>query len=192
AFGRIASEAGRDQALVTYGGWTFPARWAEYDAAKGTLKTIFKVAPAADYSHVVATRINGTSKDGTRIPVTVLHLKDVTPDGHRPAIVYSYGGFDSPVAPHFIGAKLAWLERGGVYAYANIRGGNENGERWHRQGMRTHKQNVFDDFYAATQALEKTGWTDKQHLGITGTSNGGLLMGAELIQHPDAFAAVVS
>src|SRR5699024_7212288 len=104
--------------------------------------------PAADYSQVEATRITGTSKDGTQIPVTVLHLKDVTPNGRRPTILYGYGGFDIPVAPRFIGPWLAWLERGGVYAFANIRGGNENGEAWHRGGMTVHKQNVFDDFYA--------------------------------------------
>ncbi|HEX7341986.1 MAG TPA: prolyl oligopeptidase family serine peptidase [Rhodanobacteraceae bacterium] len=192
SIGGIASAAGQSSALITYGGWTLPARWAEYDAATGTLKTVFEVKPAADYSRVVATRINGTSKDGTRIPVTVLHLKGITPNGSRPTILYSYGGFDIPIAPHFIGADLAWLEKGGVYAFANIRGGNEDGEDWHRGGMTVHKQNVFDDFYAAAKALEATHWTDTAHLGIMGGSNGGLLMGAELTQHPDAFRAVVS
>ncbi|HEX7338444.1 MAG TPA: prolyl oligopeptidase family serine peptidase, partial [Rhodanobacteraceae bacterium] len=190
--GGIASEAGQPVALVTYGGWTLPSRWAEYNAVDGSLKTVFEVKPAADYSHVVATRIEGTSRDGTRIPVTVLHLDNVHPDGHLPTILYSYGGFDIPIRPGFVGANLAWLEKGGVFAYANIRGGNEYGEVWHAQGMQTHKQNVFDDFHAAAKALEATGWTDPQHLGIMGGSNGGLLMGAELTEHPAAFRAVVS
>lgn len=188
----IASEAGHGKALITFSGWTLPSRWAEYDAGTGALETAFQVKPAADYSHVVATHIEGTSKDGTRIPVTVLHLDTVTPNGQRPTILYSYGGFDLPVRPGFVGARLAWLERGGVYAFANIRGGNENGQEWHRAGQTVHKQNVFDDFFAAAQALEATHWTDRAHLGITGTSNGGLLMGAELTQHPGAFKAVVS
>jgi prolyl oligopeptidase len=94
--------------------------------------------------------------------------------------------------PEFVGTNLAWLERGGVYAVANIRGGDEFGETWHRQGRLTAKQNVFDDFDAAAQALVSAGWTSPRHLGIIGGSNGGLLMGAELIQHPPQFRAVVS
>ncbi len=192
SIGGIASETGQPHALISYGGWSLPSRWVEYDAGKGTLETRFEVKPAADYSHVVATRIEGTSKDGTKIPVTVLHLDNVDANGKRPTILYSYGGFDIPIRPGFIGAKLAWLEKGGVFAYANIRGGNENGQGWHEQGQKLHKQNVFDDFYAAAKALEKAGWTDRDHLGIMGGSNGGLLMGAEVVQHPEAFRAVVA
>ena len=188
----IAAEQGQDHALIDYGGWTLPSRWAEYDARGGTLKTVFEVKPAADYSKVEVRRIDGTSKDGTKIPVTVLAMQGVTPDGARPAILYGYGGFDIPVAPHFVGPELAWLERGGVLAFANIRGGNENGELWHEQGQRLHKQNVFDDFHAAALALIDTHWTDRRHLGILGGSNGGLLMGASLVQHPGDYRAVVS
>src|SRR5699024_7016554 len=147
SMGGIASASGQNKALITYGGWTLPSRWAEYDETKGTLDTVFEVKPAADYSDIIATRINGTSKDGTKIPVTVLHKKGITPNGQRPTILYSYGGFDIPIRPGFIGPKLAWLEKGGVYAYANIRGGNENGETWHSEGQKLHKQNVFDDFF---------------------------------------------
>jgi prolyl oligopeptidase len=188
----IAAEHGQDRALIGYGGWTLPARWAEYDARAGTLKTVFEVKPAADYSKVRSYRIDGLSRDGTHIPVTVLAMPDVTPNGRRPAILYGYGGFDIPVAPHFIGPELAWLERGGVLAFANIRGGNENGEAWHAQGQGLHKQNVFDDFHAAALALLATRWTDRRHLGILGGSNGGLLMGASLVQHPGDYRAVVS
>jgi prolyl oligopeptidase len=190
--GGIAAEQGQDRALIDYGGWTLPSRWVEYDAQAGTLKTLFEVQPAADYSKVEAYRIDGTSKDGTRIPVTVLAMRGVTPDGARPVILYGYGGFDIPVAPHFVGPELAWLERGGVLAFANIRGGNENGELWHEQGQRLDKQNVFDDFHAAALALVDTHWTDRRHLGILGGSNGGLLMGAQVVQHPGDYRAVVS
>ncbi len=190
--GAIASESGQDKALITWSGWTTPTRWAEYDGASGTLKTVFEVKPAADYSKVDVQRINGTSKDGTTIPVTVLAMPGVTANGARPTILYSYGGFDIPIKPGFIGANLAWLERGGVLAYANIRGGNENGQAWHAQGQKLDKQNVFDDFHAAAQALFATRWTDRAHLGILGGSNGGLLMGTQIVQHPADYRAVVA
>lgn len=189
--GGVASEAGQNKALLSYGGWTTPTRWAEYDGASGTLKTVFEVKPAADYSKVKVSRIDGVSKDGTKIPVTVISMDGITPNGKRPTILYSYGGFGIPVTPGFVGANLAWLERGGVLAYANIRGGNEFGEAWHEQGQKQRKQNVFDDFYAASQALIDTKWTDRGHLGILGGSNGGLLMGAALTQHPEQYRAVV-
>ncbi|MET0255832.1 MAG: prolyl oligopeptidase family serine peptidase [Luteibacter sp.] len=191
AIGGVASEAGQDKALVTYAGWTTPTRWAEYDGASGTLKTVFEVKPAADYSKVKVSRVDGVSKDGSKVPVTVISMDGVTPNGKRPTILYSYGGFGIPVTPGFVGANLAWLERGGVLAYANIRGGNEFGEAWHEQGQKLRKQNVFDDFHAASQALIDTKWTDTSHLGILGGSNGGLLMGASLVQHPEQYRAVV-
>jgi prolyl oligopeptidase len=190
--GDIASESGSNKALVSYSGWSTPMRWAEYDGRGGTLKTVFEVKPAADYSKVVARRIEGTSKDGTKIPVTVLSLPGTTANGKRPTILYSYGGFDIPIKPGFIGPNLAWLEHGGVLAYANIRGGNENGQRWHAQGQRLDKQNVFDDFHAAALALIHARWTDRAHLGILGGSNGGLLMGAQIVQHPADYRAVVA
>ncbi len=190
--GAIASADGQERALVSYGGWTTPTRWAEYDGRGGTLKTRFEVKPAADYSHIVVHRIDGTSKDGTRIPVTVLSMSGVTPNGVRPTILYSYGGFDLPVKPGFVGANLAWLERGGVLAYANIRGGNENGQDWHAQGQKLTKQNVFDDFHAAALALIATHWTDRAHLGILGGSNGGLLVGTQIVQHPGDYRAAVA
>ncbi|RUL75390.1 prolyl oligopeptidase family serine peptidase [Dyella choica] len=188
----IVAEQGRDHALVTYGGWTLPARWADYEAKSGSLHTVFEVKPAADYSKVEAHRLEGVSKDGTRIPVTLLSLRGVAPNGQRPTILYSYGGYDIPIAPHFIGPELAWLERGGVLAFANIRGGNEYGEDWHAQGQMLNKQNVFDDFHAAALALFDAHWSDRAHLGILGESNGGLLMGASLVQHPADYRAVAA
>jgi prolyl oligopeptidase len=188
----IASSAGSDDALIAWSGWTTPTRWQRYDAATGALTTVFEVKPAADYSRVTARVIDAVSKDGTHVPVTVLAMPGTRQDGTAPAILNGYGGFDIPTAPAFIRSNLAWLERGGVLAYANMRGGSEFGEAWHQGGMLGHKQNVFDDFYAAAQALEQTKWTSADRLGIRGGSNGGLLMGAELTQHPEAFRAVVS
>ena len=190
--GAIASSASSPKALITYSGWTIPSRWAEYDGTDGALKTVFEVKPAADYSKVVAYRLDAASKDGTRVPVTVIAMKGVTPNGARPTILYGYGGFGITSAPRFLGSTLAWLERGGVYAVANIRGGGEFGEGWHAGGMLSKKQNVFDDFHAVARALVQRHWTDPAHLGILGGSNGGLLMGAALTQHPSDYRAVVS
>jgi prolyl oligopeptidase len=188
----IASSSTSDKVLITYSGWTFPEKWAAYNLEDGNIKTIFEVKPAADYSNIKFSVIEAVSKDGTKIPVTVLRADNISPDGKRPTIVYGYGGFGVPTGPRFIGPYLTWLENGGVFAYANIRGGGEFGEGWHEAGMLSKKQNVFDDMYAAAEAMVRDNWTDSEHLGIMGGSNGGLLMGAELTQHPEAFKAVVS
>lgn len=188
----IASSENSDQALITYSGWNTPERWVQYNTKNGTIKTVFQDKPAADYSKVQVTRIDAISKDGTKIPVSIISLANVTPDGKRPAILNAYGGFKISTTPRFIGNNLAWLERGGILAYANIRGGGEFGDGWHKAGMLDKKQNCFDDMYAAAEALVKNNWTNSEHLGIMGGSNGGLLMGAEITQHPEAFKAVVS
>jgi prolyl oligopeptidase len=121
----------------------------------------------------------------------VLHRDGLTPDGARPTVLYGYGGFNIALTPEYSASILAWVERGGVYAIANLRGGSEEGEAWHRAGMRDHKQNVFDDFAAAAERLAELGWTAPEHLGISGGSNGGLLVGAALTQRPELWAAVV-
>jgi prolyl oligopeptidase len=192
--GAIASTADSSEALISYFGWELPTRWARYDGQAGTLTTVFEVTPApgADYSKVRSYRLTATSADGTRVPVTLLAMADVQPDGRRPAILTAYGGYGNPLPPRFLGTTLAWLERGGVYAVANIRGGGEYGDGWHQDGRRGTKQHCFDDFRAAAQALVAAHWTDPAHLGIAGGSNGGLLMGAALTQHPDEYRAVVS
>ncbi len=188
----IASSAKMDQAVISYSGWIIPNTWAQYNSETGRLKTVFKVETTSDYSKVKYSIIEAVSKDGTKIPVTIIAMNNISPNGKRPTIVYGYGGFGIPTKPNFIGPYLAWLENGGVFAYANIRGGGEFGEGWHEAGMLDKKQNVFDDMYAAAESMVKNNWTDSQHLGIMGGSNGGLLMGAELTQHPDAFKAVAS
>ena len=189
----VASEAQSAKAIVAYSGWTIPSRWAIYDASSGSLTSVFAVRqPDSNYSNVRTYRLTAVSKDGTHVPVTVLALGSTPKRSDDPAILTAYGGYEIPTAPHFIGTDLAWLERGGIYAVANIRGGDEFGEAWHRQGRLTAKQNVFDDFTAAAQALVSAGWTSPRHLGIRGGSNGGLLMGAALIQHPQLYRAVVS
>ncbi len=126
--GSIASSVDSSHALISYSGWTVPTRWAVYDDGDNSLRTVFSVKSTADYSYIRAHQLEAVSLDGTRIPVTVLADERVHPNGQNPTILYGYGGFDIPMAPRFLGDKLAWLERGGVYAVANIRGGNEFGQ----------------------------------------------------------------
>jgi prolyl oligopeptidase len=190
--GALASDEDSPLALIAYSGWSVPSRWATYDAGSGTLTTVFEVKPAADYSQVHAWRLDAASTGGVRVPVTVLALGEHRPDAARPTILTAYGGYGLARPPGFVGTTLAWLERGGVYAVANIRGGGEYGEGWHQDGSRGNKQHSFDDLYAAAQALIGAHWTDTAHLGIVGGSNGGLLMGAALTQHPAEYRAVVS
>lgn len=189
----IASSGTSAHAVITYSGWAGPVdRWVSYDGDAGTLKTIYDVAaPSPDYAKIRVHDVIATSKDGTHIPVTVLAFAGTPQDGSAPTMLTGYGGFRLPTAPSFVGTRLAWLERGGVVAYVTLRGGNEFGEDWHQQGMLTNKQHVFDDFYAAAQALVASHWTNPHKLGIFGGSNGGLLVGAALVQHPEEYGAVV-
>ena len=138
---------------------------------------------------VTARQVTYPSPDGTQVRMFVLSSGDES--GPRPTILYGYGGFNVPLTPGYSAAILAWVEQGGVYAVANLRGGSEEGEAWHRAGMRERKQNVFDDFAAAARWLVDSGTTTPDHLGISGGSNGGLLVGAAVAQHPDLFAAAV-
>ena len=131
------------------------------------------------------------SKDSTRVPMFVLHKKGLELNGKNPTMLTGYGGFNVSLTPAFYGDRYLWLEHGGVYATANLRGGAEFGEDWHRAGMLEKKQNVFDDFIAAAEYLIAQKYTDKDHLAIRGGSNGGLLMGAALTQRPDLYRAVV-
>ena len=132
-----------------------------------------------------------TSKDGTKVPMFVFHKKGLALNGKNPTVLTGYGGFNISLTPSFAGDRFVWLERGGVFAVANLRGGSEFGEEWHRAGMLEKKQNVFDDFIAAAEYLIAQKYTDKDHLAIRGGSNGGLLVGAAFTQRPELFRAVV-
>jgi len=121
----------------------------------------------------------------------IVRRKDVPKNGTAPALLTGYGGFDQSMTPSFLRRTLPWVDAGGVFALANLRGGGEFGRRWHEAGMREKKQNVFDDFIAAAEALGQQGWAAPKRIAITGRSNGGLLVGAAMVQRPDLFAAVV-
>ncbi|MFN8580010.1 MAG: prolyl oligopeptidase family serine peptidase [Gemmatimonadaceae bacterium] len=192
AIGTIASSAASTEALITYSGWTRPTRWVRFSARDGSVQPMFEVTPAADYSGVEVHEFEATSVDGTKVPVAVVARAGQRQDGTAPVILTAYGGFRNVYGPRFIGTSLAWIERGGVLAYADVRGGSSFGEGWHRDGMLTKKQHSFDDFYAAATELVRQKWTTPSRLGITGGSNGGLLVGAAMTQHPEAYRAVVS
>jgi prolyl oligopeptidase len=143
---------------------------------------------AAEYE---AREVFYTSKDGTRVPLYIVARRGARQDGSNPTLLYGYGGFNISLEPAFSPAVAGWLQLGGVYASANLRGGGEYGRAWHEAGMKTHKQNVFDDFIAAAEYLIRERWTSPKRLAIRGGSNGGLLVGATEEQRPDLFAAAV-
>jgi prolyl oligopeptidase len=144
-----------------------------------------------DLSAFEVSQVRYPSKDGTAIPMFLVHRRGLAKNGEAPTILYGYGGFNNSVLPAFKATYLPWLEAGGIYAIANLRGGGEFGRAWHDAGRLDKKQNVFDDFIAAGEYLVKEGYTKPERLAIKGGSNGGLLVGAAMVQRPDLFRAVV-
>ena len=170
-----------------------PMAWFRYEArTRKITKTGMRETSPVSFAEVKVVRDYANSKDGTKVPITILQRKGTKLDGTHPVVLTGYGGFGLSRAPYFDPGLVAWLDAGGVYAIGNIRGGGEFGEKWHQQGMLTHKQNVFDDFLACAEYLVNQRYTNPSKLGIEGGSNGGLLMGAVLTQRPDLFRAVVS
>jgi prolyl oligopeptidase len=154
--------------------------------------TVFKRAVMDfDSDDYVVNQVFYESKDGTRVPMFISHRKDVVADGDQPTMLYGYGGFNISMTPGFSITRLAWMEMGGIYAVANLRGGGEYGEKWHQAGTKLNKQNVFDDFIAASEYLIDENYTNPGKLAIFGGSNGGLLVGAVINQRPDLYAAAI-
>ena len=168
-----------------------PTLWLS-DGHAPMLQKIKSVKSQFDASGLVAEQYEATSKDGVRIPYFIVHRKTTIPDGNTPTLMTAYGGFDISETPTYLGAvgKL-WLEKGGAFVLANIRGGGEFGPAWHEAGLKTHRQVVFDDFASVAEDLFHRGVTSPRHLGIRGRSNGGLLMGVEMTQHPEDWNAVI-
>jgi prolyl oligopeptidase len=173
--------------------YTEPAAWFHCLPGKTEpVKTALVNASPVSFTDIEVTRESATSKDGTKIPLNIVRKKGTKPDGNNPMLLYGYGGYGISMQPNFDFTKRLWFDRGGVYVVANIRGGGEFGEEWHKAGNLTKKQNVFDDFAAAAEYLTKEKWTCPEKLAIQGGSNGGLLMGAMIAQHPELMRAVVS
>jgi prolyl oligopeptidase len=183
----------RGEAVTYYSftGFTTPGTIFRFDVAARTSAVFREPKLKADLAGYETKQVFYTSKDGTRVPMFLSNRKGIKIDGNNPVLLYAYGGFDIPSTPSFSVANLVWMEMGGVYALANLRGGGEYGEAWHEAGMFERKQNVFDDFIAAGEWLIANGYTSKNRLAIFGGSNGGLLVGAVLNQRPDLFGAAI-
>jgi prolyl oligopeptidase len=173
--------------------YTSPAAWFQCSAGKtGPAKTALRSTSPVSLADIEVRRELATSKDGTKVPLNILFRKGTKRDGQNPTLLYGYGGYGISMSPSFDFTRRLWFDRGGIYVVANIRGGGEFGEEWHKAGNLTKKQNVFDDFAAAGEYLIKEKYTRPEKLAIQGGSNGGLLMGAMIAQHPDLFRAIVS
>jgi prolyl oligopeptidase len=180
-----------DNAYVSVTNFLTPTTLWSVDAHNASATTV-KAQPALfDASNETVDQHEATSRDGTKIPYFVVHPKNMKLDGANPTVLYAYGGFQVPLWPSYSGTiGRLWLQRGGVYVLANIRGGGEFGPAWHDAGLKTHRQRVYDDFYAVAQDLIARKITSPRRLGIQGGSNGGLLMGVEFTEHPDEWNAV--
>jgi prolyl oligopeptidase len=166
-----------------------PATIYRYDLKSGETRLWRRPQLKFDPETYQTTQVFFPSKDGTKIPMFLSHKKGLSRDGSSPTLLWGYGGFNIPVKPTFKAADLAWMEMGGIYAVANLRGGGEYGEQWHQSGTKTNKQHVFEDFIAAAEWLMAEGFTSKSRLAIQGRSNGGLLVGACMTQRPDLYGA---
>lgn len=182
-----------DDAVMRVSSYTEASAWYRFDPERKemTRTALFKTSPA-DFSDVEVVREFATSKDGTKVPINIIRRKGTELDGDNPTILYGYGGYGISMTPGFDPSLRLWLDQGGVYAIANLRGGGEYGEEWHLAGNLTKKQNVFDDFAACAKWLIDNKYTSSSKLCIKGGSNGGLLMGAAFTQHQELFAACVS
>jgi prolyl oligopeptidase len=169
----------------------YPQRIYRLDLATNETSVFRQPRLDFDASQYLTRQLFYESKDGTRVPMFVTHRRDLSLDGSNPTVLNGYGGFGISVTPSFSPDRIAWLEAGGIYAIANIRGGGEYGAEWHRAGIRENRQVGFDDFIAAAEYLIAEGYTSPERLAISGASNGGLLMGAVMTQRPDLFAAAV-
>ncbi|HKW16581.1 MAG TPA: prolyl oligopeptidase family serine peptidase [Terriglobales bacterium] len=195
AIGSVVGTGGkwdRKEVFFAFQSFTIPSSIYQINLSDRSTTMWSKVdSPGIDPSRYEVKQVWFNSKDGTRVPMFVFHKKGLQLNGKNPTLLTGYGGFNLSITPNFQGDRYLWLEHGGVFAVANLRGGSEFGEDWHRAGMLDKKQNVFDDFIAAAEYLIAEKYTDKDHLAIRGGSNGGLLMGAALTQRPDLFRAVV-
>jgi prolyl oligopeptidase len=173
--------------------YTEPAAWFKVASGKTEpVKTALVNTSPVSFADIEVTREFAASKGDTEVPLNIVRRKGTKPDGNNPTLLYGYGGYGISMTPSFDFTRRLWFDRGGVYVVANIRGGGEFGEDWHKAGNLTKKQNVFDDFAAAAEYLIKQKWTRADKLALLGGSNGGLLMGAMITQHPDLMRAVIS
>jgi prolyl oligopeptidase len=185
--GGFGGKRGDTFSFYSFTSFTDPGSIYTYDHATGKSEVWFRPELKFDPNDFATEQVFFTSKDGTKVPMFIVHKRGVEKTGKNPALLYAYGGFNISLTPSFSTSRMLLLEQGGVFALANLRGGGEYGEDWHKAGMKEKKQNVFDDFIAAAEYLIAEKWTGTPHLGINGGSNGGLLVGAVMTQRPDLF-----
>ncbi|HSJ00040.1 MAG TPA: prolyl oligopeptidase family serine peptidase [Patescibacteria group bacterium] len=193
--GTVADLSGRkDDAdlYLTFTTFAAPATVLAVHMADGAVRGVGEARLPWSPDDFVTEQVFVASDDGTRVPLFLTHRRDVAPTGDVPTLLYGYGGFQVPIGPMFKPEWLAWMERGGLLAVASLRGGAEYGRDWHDAGRLANKQNVFDDFAACARWLASSGWTSARRIGISGRSNGGLLVGASITQHPELFGAAVA
>ncbi|MFQ6618855.1 MAG: prolyl oligopeptidase family protein, partial [Fidelibacterota bacterium] len=193
AIGAVSGVSGRwesNEAFFSYSSFYIPTTIYRYDITRGTQQVWAKLNVPIKSNNIEVKQIWYSSKDGTKIPMFIVHRKGIKLDGSNPALLTGYGGFNVSLTPGYSSLATIWVENGGVFARPNLRGGGEFGEEWHKAGMLDKKQNVFDDFISAAEWLIQKGYTKPEKLSIAGGSNGGLLVGAALTQRPDLFKAV--
>jgi prolyl oligopeptidase len=187
----LTGEEDDDTAYYSFQSFTYPTEIFETSVATGKTSTFYILKVPVDPTKYTVEQLFATSKDGTRVPFFVVHAKVLSKDMSTPTVLYGYGGFQSAQTPVFSASIYPWLEHGGVWVTANLRGGSEYGEDWHRHGMRHEKQHVFDDYFAVAEELVKQGFTSPAKLAALGGSNGGLLVGAAITQRPDLFGVAL-
>lgn len=188
----ISGKASHQEFFFLFTSYTYPSQPFHYDFTKEELTPFGESTRRFDPDRFIVKQVFYRSKDGTQVPLFIMHKKGLALDGTNPTLLYGYGGFNISVTPSFSPFRILWMELGGVFAVANIRGGSEYGEEWHQAGMLANKQNVFDDFIAAAEWLIEQKYTSTQSLAIYGGSNGGLLVSACMIQRPDLYGVVIS
>jgi prolyl oligopeptidase len=179
------------ETFYSYTSFTTPVSIYRYDAVTGESSPFRSPKLSFNPADYETEQVMYASKDGTRAPLFITHKKGIKLDGQNPTLLYGYGGFNVNITPEFRVSRIVWMEMGGVYAQAVLRGGGEYGEQWHQAGTKLHKQNVFDDFIAAAEWLQKNNYSSPAKLAIQGGSNGGLLIGASITQRPDLFGAAL-
>jgi prolyl oligopeptidase len=181
----FGTDKDKDYLYYRFTNYVTPGSSYKYDIEKGKSELYRASAIVFDSENYESKQVFYTSKDGTKVPMIITHKKGIKLDGKNPTILYGYGGFNISLTPGFSTANTVWLEQGGIYAVANLRGGGEYGKAWHKAGTKMQKQNVFDDFIAAGEYLIKENYTSSDYLAVRGGSNGGLLVGATMTQRPD-------
>ena len=189
--GGFSGESEGKELFYSFTSFAYPPTLFHTDLESGTTEIFHETKATFDTSDITTEQVWFTSKDGTKVPMFLVHRKDLKKDGTNPTMLYGYGGFDISMRPTYTTNPIPLITRGGIYAVANLRGGGEFGREWHEAGMKKHKQNVFDDFIAAAEYLISEQYTSKEKIAIMGGSNGGLLVSAVEMQRPDLFQAIV-